>query len=289
VLAGIVFRVTNPTEWDDDSDPLGKNFKRFTQSHHNPDGDITRTAAMLTQEFIGTFFLVWTVAMTHNVDLSGGYVSVGCIITSMVYAGGAISGGHYNPAITLGVYIRGMLENKESMRVLDSLLYVVVQIAAGFTAGAAAAYVNGGYDSIAIPLLNLTDHTVFACIVTEFLFTFLLVLTVLNSATSAKVAGNSYFGLAIGLVITAGGIATGDFTGGCFNPSVIMSLTTLAGRGVNHMWVYLLGEVLGAVAAAGLFTFWHFNDEVVVSDRKQDIRDVDNNSAKSSLLHDEHF
>lgn len=293
LLAGIVFRVTNPTEWDDDTDPLGKNFKRLTKSHHNPEGDITRTAAMLTMEFIGTFFLVWTVAMTRNALTSGGYIAVGAILASMIYAGGAISGGHYNPAVTLGVYIRGMLENNQSMRVLDSIMYVIVQIAGGFTAGTAAAYVNGGYDEIAVPQLN-DAHTTFACIVTEFLFTFLLVLTVLNAATSAKVAGNSYFGLAIGFVITAGGIATGDFTGGCFNPSVILSLASLSGKGTDDIWVYLLGEVLGAVAAAGLFTFWHYDDddsnaEKYDSAHKPSYREVNSDSGVRNQLLDDRF
>ena len=291
LLAGIVFRVTNPTEWDDDTDPLGKNFKRLTKSHHNPEGDITRTAAMLTQEFIGTFFLVWTVAMTRNATTSGAYIAVGAILTSMVYAGGAISGGHYNPTVTLGVYIRGMLENNQSMRVLDSLMYVAVQLAGGFTAAAAAAYVDGGYDKIAVPLLNLDAHTKFACVCTEFLFSFLLVLTVLNAATSSKVAGNSYFGLAIGFVITVGGIATGDFTGGCFNPSVIISLTSVSGKGTDNIWVYLIGEILGAIVAAGVFTFWHYDDNDAAAEKydssiqKPIYKEVDNGT-RNRLLDD---
>jgi aquaporin Z len=199
--------------------------------------------------------------MTANIDLAGGYIAVGAILTSMVYAGGAISGGHYNPGVTLGVYLRGLFENQQSMRAYDCLLYVIVQIVAALVAGSAAAYVNGGYDSIASPSLNLDKHTIFACLSVEFLFSFLLVLAVLNAATSSKVSGNSYFGLAIGFVLTAGGITVGDFTGGCFNPAVAIALCALTGRGVKNIWVYVLGEVLGAVAAAGMFTFWHLGDE----------------------------
>jgi glycerol uptake facilitator-like aquaporin len=87
LCAGLVFRVTNPAEWDD-TDPLA----RLTSSHHNPNGNLTRLAAMLTQEFIGTFFWAWTYALEANADPSVGLFGVGFILIAMSYAGGAVSG-----------------------------------------------------------------------------------------------------------------------------------------------------------------------------------------------------
>ena len=111
MIAGLLFRVTNPAEWDD-TDPLA----RLTMAHHNPDGNITRASAMLTQEFIGTMMWAWTYALQNNAGNFGGVFALGCIITSMSYAGGAVSGAHLNPAVSFAVFLRGLTEKPNLMR-----------------------------------------------------------------------------------------------------------------------------------------------------------------------------
>jgi aquaporin Z len=253
-------------EWDD-SDPL----VRLTQSHHNPEGNLTRMAAMLTQEFIGTFFLAWTVALTINtsvtvesidVTVSTGCLAIGSILMSMVFAGGAISGGHYNPAVTLGVYLRGLQETPQIMRAFDCMLYVAVQIGASLAGAGAAVYVNGGTNKIASPSVNTEDHTQFAAIAAEFMFTFLLVLTVLNVATNEKISGNSYFGVAIGFSVIAGAIASGDISGGVLNPAIAFALPLYTGKDQDDIWMYLLGESLGGMCAAAVFVVLHMESGV---------------------------
>lgn len=256
VLAGLVFRITNPSEWEE-SDPIA----RLTKSHHNPSGNLTRMAAMLTQEFIGTFFIAWTIALSVNATSStNATIAIGAIVVSMVYSGGSISGGHYNPCVTLGVYLRGRLETPHMMRPLDVFLYFTVQFLSSFLAGAFAIYVQGGSNYIGSPLLNLDSHSLFSIVVVEFIFSTMLVLTVLSTATTEKVGGNSYFGIAIGFAITAGIVTVNDISGGVFNPAIGVALPALTGNDSEDLWVYVVGDFLGAAAAAGIYYFWHLDE-----------------------------
>ena len=216
VMAGLVFRITNPSEWDD-SDPILK----LTHAHHNPDGNLTRLAAMLTQEFIGTFFLAWIVALTVNASsVLAGMLAVGTIVVSVGFMGGAISGAHYNPAITLGVYIRGLKESPQVMRGMDCFMYMVIQVVAAIAAGATASYVNNGLADIASPTVNTEEHTIFGAICLELILTFGLVLGVLSVGTSVKVRGNSYAATAVGLYIVSAQVVGGDISGAVMNPAI---------------------------------------------------------------------
>ncbi len=123
VWAGLLFRLTNPSEWDD-SDPIA----RLTKAHHNPDGNLTRLAAMLSMEMFGAFAISWTVALSINAEPYEQFLAIGCIVCAIVYAGGAISGAHYNPCVTVGVYIRGLLESPQIMRSVDVAFYVCAQV-----------------------------------------------------------------------------------------------------------------------------------------------------------------
>jgi glycerol uptake facilitator-like aquaporin len=122
--------------------------------------------------------------------------------------------------------------------------------------GASAAYVNGSYDNIVSPSINTKEHTFFAAVVAEMLMSFALVMTVLVTATSEKVAGNNYFGVSIGFIVLAGIVAIADISGACFNPVVGIALPTLTSRHTDHVWVYVVADTLGAIVAAGLYRFW---------------------------------
>jgi aquaporin Z len=194
-------------------------------------------------EFIGTFFLVFTVGMTVIGGGAGALapLAIGASLMIMVYAGGHISGGHYNPAVTLGVWLRGKCDAK------DVVPYWVAQIAAAFAAGACVKYLKSG-----MPMMPGTISTGPA-LLAEFLFTFALVFVVLNTATSKGTEGNSFYGLAIGMTVMTGAYAVGSVSGGAFNPAVAFGITMMGLASWSSIWIYLLAELVAAAVAA--FTF----------------------------------
>lgn len=202
-------------------------------------------------EFIGTFFLVFTVGMTVLNPHSAGVLAplaIGSILAVMVYAGGHISGGHYNPAVSLAVFLRGKLP------IGDLGVYWIAQLLAGAGAAYTALYFKGAPAPTALDLD--TPKTLLA----EFLFTFALCYVVLNVATAKATSGNSYFGWAIGFAVLVGAYAVGAISGGAFNPAValgasIMNLTQWA-----HIWVFIVANLLGAAAAAFIFKAAHPNE-----------------------------
>lgn len=194
-------------------------------------------------EFIGTFFLVLVVGMTV-IDPGAGMLAplaIGCTLMIMVYAGGPISGGHYNPAVTLGVWMRGKCEAK------DAVVYMAVQIIAGIVAAMTVSYFKGN------PALTAMTPDITKALLNEFLFTFALVYVVLNVATSKKSAGNSYFGLAIGFTVVVGAFAGGGISGGAYNPAVAAGITAMGLSSWNNFWLYLVGCFTGGAAAAMLY------------------------------------
>ncbi|MDH4132259.1 MAG: aquaporin, partial [Gemmatimonadota bacterium] len=96
-----------------------------------------------------------------------------------------------------------------------------------------------------------------AALLNEVLFTFALCLVVLNVATSKKTSGNSYYGLAIGFTVVVGAFAGGGVSGGAYNPAVGLGLNLVhgmvAGAGMGHAWLYLVGPLLGGALAATVF------------------------------------
>jgi aquaporin Z len=196
-----------------------------------------------TAEFIGAFFLVLTIGCT-GIATGPGVIpplAIGSALMVMVYAGGHISGAHYNPAVTLGVFVRGRLPAR------DIVPYIVSQIAGAAAAAAAVLFFKTG--EIVTPFVPSLVPAFGA----EFLFTFALVYVVLNVATAPANAGNSYFGLAIGFTVLAGAFAVGDISGGAFNPAVAVGAMTMGMLPWSYLWLYLAAELLAAAAAA--FTF----------------------------------
>lgn len=101
----------------------------------------------------------------------------------------------------------------QPMTIATMLLYVGVQIMGSFAAAAVASYVNESQQSIVAPMINTDSHSRLSALVVELLFSFLLVITVLSSATCPKVKGNSFFGMAVGFVVTAGVATVADISG----------------------------------------------------------------------------
>lgn len=203
----------------------------------------------LVTEAIGTFFLVLSVGLCVNGDAALAPLAVGATLMVMVYAGGRISGGHYNPAVSLGAAIRGALPMGQLVP------YWVAQFAGAIVAGLLVWKVTGHPANVAPAELT----TPLKAVVGEAVGTFALVYVVLHTATGKGTEGNSYYGLAIGSTIAAMAVGIGPITGGAFNPAVGLGPATVELL-VNHAlpslaWVYAVGPLLGGAAAAYAFRY----------------------------------
>lgn len=203
-------------------------------------------------EFIGTFFLVLTVGLT----VIGGYqnfapIAIGTILMVMVFAGGHISGAHYNPAVTLSVLLRKRIKTGEAIG------YWIVQI----IAGAIAAYVVYYLLPDKMPVEATPMADTMRGLVAEFLGTFALCFVVLNVATAKGTSGNSFYGLAIGFTVLAMAYAVGAISGGAFNPAVAVGMTIMKLATWGVLWVYLVGAAIGAILAAVIFNACNPDDK----------------------------
>ena len=195
-------------------------------------------------EFIGTFFLVLTIGCT-GIGAGTGVIAplaIGAALMVMVFAGGHISGAHYNPAVTVGVLLRG------KVNAADVLPYWIAQ----FVAAALAAVIVVKFLRAGVPVTPISPH-VGPALLAEFLFTFALVYVVLNTATAEGTSGNSFYGLAIGMTVMTGAFAVGDISGGAFNPAVALGICLLGISSWANIWIYLLADFAAAVVAAVVF------------------------------------
>jgi len=204
----------------------------------------------LVVEFIGTFFLVFTVGQTvkgpNGADALAA-LAIGSSLMVMIYAGGHFSGGHYNPAVTLGVTLRGKLSWGEAIP------YWGAQFAAAVVAALLVLFIKGSATPPALAGPPPTEYGVAAKLLAEFLFTFALVYVVLNSATAKGTAGNSFYGLAIGFTVVVGAFAVGPVSGGAFNPAVALGVATAQIAEWTNIWIPLVADFAGGAAAALVF------------------------------------
>lgn len=209
------------------------------------------TAKKYLVEFIGTFFLVLTVGMTV-INPDAGTIAplaIGSALMIMVYAGGHISGGHYNPAVTLAVWLRGRCPQS------DVLPYMGSQLAAGILAAMVVLFLRGD------PTVMPQELGIFPALVAELIGTFALAYVVLNVATAKATAGNSYFGLAIGFTVTVMAFAFGGISGGAFNPAVALGITVMHLAKTANLWIYLVANFAGGALAAVAFRFLNPEDK----------------------------
>jgi aquaporin Z len=194
-------------------------------------------------EFIGTFFLVFTVGMCVIKPDVGNFapLAIGSALMVMVYAGGHISGGHYNPAVTVSVWLRGKCPTASVPG------YIVAQVLAAVVAAALALYLKGN------PETTPAAVKVGPALLAEFLGTFALCWTVLNTATAKGTAGNSNYGLAIGFTVVVMAYAVGGVSGGAFNPAVAVGVTIMHLVQGAQVWIHLVADFAGGVVAALAF------------------------------------
>jgi aquaporin Z len=198
-------------------------------------------------EFVGTFFLVFTVGMVIVSPGAGMWapIAVGAILSVMIFACAHVSGGHLNPAVSFAAFLRG------SIKYNDMLLYWLAQLAAGVIGGYFTIYFKGGPSTMA---LNL-DYVM--GLVAEFLFGFALCYVYLNVSTSKETRGNSYYGIAVGFTVLAGSYAVGMASGAVFNPAVALGNSIMNISSWPNLWIYFVGNFVGAGVAAWLFNATH--------------------------------
>jgi aquaporin Z len=201
-------------------------------------------------EFIGTFFLVFTVCCVVLGAAPLAPLAIGSVLATMIYAGGHISGAHYNPAVTLAVFLRGRLEMREVGP------YMGAQLIAAVLAALLARFVVD-VKPVAMDIPN--DH-LFAAFVAELVFTFALAYTVLNVATSRDHPNNSFYGFAIGFTVFVGAVAVGPVSGGAFNPAVGLGVSVAGLASWSLIWIYLVATLLGGAVAGYAFRYLNPDD-----------------------------
>jgi aquaporin Z len=203
-------------------------------------------------ELIGTFIFLFTIAASVLTASTLAPVAIGAVLMVMIYAGGHISGGHYNPAVTLAALVR------RRIGVVDAIGYWIAQLVGGLLAMALARWV---IDPAQVKTLTLSGHSMGAAFIAELLFTFALCYVVLNVATSKDHPNNSFYGLAIGFTVLTGAIAVGAISGGVFNPAVAISGAAIGLFAWPTLWAYLVAQIVGGTAAGLAFLALNPNDK----------------------------
>jgi aquaporin Z len=194
-------------------------------------------------EFIGTMFLVLVIGLNSNP------IAVGSILIAMVYIGWHISGAHYNPAITLAVWIRGKIDLK------NAVAYIFAQLLGAFAASIVF-YLIQERTFAPAPTVGVE---IWKSILLELLFTFALCSVFLELATSERLKGNYIYGLAIGFTFLGGIYAIGGISGGVLNPAAAFGpqlMDTLeGGSGLGKFYIYFIGCFGGGVLSAIVYKF----------------------------------
>lgn len=203
-------------------------------------------------EFIGAFFLVLTVGMTVIDPGSAGPfapLAIGSALMIMVYAGGHVSGGHYNPAVTIAVWLRGRCS------LADVAPYIGSQLAGAVAAAIVEMALKGDQ------AMRPDDIKIAPALIGEFLGTFALCYVVLNVATARGTAGNSNYGLAIGFTVMTMAYALGPLSDGAFNPAVATGLIVMHKLPAANIWIYVVANFGASVFAATAFKFINPEDK----------------------------
>jgi aquaporin Z len=203
-------------------------------------------------EFIGTFFLVLVIGMVV-IGGKGDFapLAIGSALMVMVFAGGHISGAHYNPAVTLAVLIRGKIT------IGDAIPYMIVQVLGAVVASFVVTYLHG--DKVPEQAAEMLSSS--KGLLSEFLGTFALAFVVLNVATAKGSVGNSFYGLSIGFTVLSMAYAFGAISGGAFNPAVAVGISLMKLASWSSFWIYLVGCFGGAAIAAIVFKICNPDDK----------------------------
>lgn len=209
-------------------------------------------------EATGTYFLVLTVGCNVMVMSTGGALSIGAMLMSMIFAMGSVSGAHFNPAVSLAVFLSG----RHVMDIKQLFFYVCSQLVGAIIAGLTYFIIFGD----AFALKPVAQYTVPMVMAVESIYTFALCYVVLNVATTALQAGNHYFGLAIGFTVVSGAIAIGGISNACLNPAVAIGslFAAFVAQGhaaLEYIVIYFFTPFIGSICAVILFYLARRHDE----------------------------
>jgi aquaporin Z len=215
-------------------------------------------------EFMGTFFLVFTVGCIHynnfrTTAANWNFTSIACVLMVFVYALGNVSGAHFNPAVSVAVALAGKME------MMDCAMYCFVQTVAGFFGGICYHYMFAHHRHPQLLLGPREPYTWFETMNVEVIFTSMLCFVFLNVTTASKIEGNTFYGLAISFVIIAGGYAAGGISGAIFNPAVALGVELSSGS-CSWCVLYSIYEFIGAGIASGLFSYVRPDDHGALPD-----------------------
>lgn len=221
----------------------------------------------VTAEFFGTFWLTFggcgaAVLAAAYPSLGIGFVGVsfafGLTVLTMAYAVGHISGGHFNPAVTIGLWSAGRCANRHV------LPYIIAQVvgaivAAGvlwMIASGKAGWVPGGFASNGYGELSPDKYSLVACLAIEVLLTFFFVMIIVG--TTSKGAAVGFAGIPIGLALTLIHLISIPVTNTSVNPARSTGPALFAGgEYIGQLWLFwiapLLGALLGGIVARGLY------------------------------------
>ncbi|TVY07643.1 MIP/aquaporin family protein [Paenibacillus cremeus] len=204
-------------------------------------------------EFIGTYFLVFAGPgamviddITKSITHVGVALTFGLVVMALIYTFGHISGAHFNPAVTIGFWVRGDITPREG------LFYIVTQFAAAVAASCTLRMLFGNVSNLGATLPLGTESQSF---VLEFILTFILMLVILGSAVHGK-AVKSFAGIAIGGTVGLMAMFAGPICGASMNPARSLGPAIVSGA-TQHLWLYLVATVLGAVAATLVYKLLH--------------------------------
>ena len=227
----------------------------------------------IVAEFFGTFWLVFggcgaAVLAAAFPNLGIGFLGVsaafGLTVLTMAYAVGHVSGGHFNPAVTLGLWAARRCANQHV------LPYIIAQVIGAILAAAAlwtiasgqAGWVPGGFASNGYGALSPGKYGLGACLLTEFLATFFFLFIIIG--TTSKGAATGFAGIPIGLALTLIHLITIPVTNTSVNPARSTGPALFAGGDyIAQLWLFWLVPIVGAIVA-GLLTRWMYEYEAIV-------------------------
>src|SRR6266550_226640 len=234
------------------------------------ESDMSRRIAA---EFFGTFWLTFggcgaAVLAAGFPGLGIGFLGVsfafGLTVLTMAYAVGHVSGGHFNPAVTLGLWAAGRCANRHVIP------YVVAQVVGAILAAAALwviasgkpDWIAGGFAANGYGDLSPGKYGLYACFMTEILATFFFLFIIIG--TTSKGAATGFAGIPIGLALTLIHLITIPVTNTSVNPARSTGPALFAGTAyVGQLWLFWLAPIAGAVIA-GLLTRWMYEQEAII-------------------------
>lgn len=208
---------------------------------------MTGTVRNAVAEALATLLFVFAIVAAINNAGDFTPLAIGLALMVLVYAVGHLSGGHLNPAVSLGAWMRGAISGG------DFVAYVIAQLVGGALGALLSLAVFPAAESA-------LEIDVMPSFIVEALFTFILVFVVLNVATSKDTEGNSFYGLAIGTVVFVGAATVGPISGGGFNPAVAFGLSISGQFAWSSLWLYVLAPLVGAAVAAIAFRVLNSHD-----------------------------